>query len=111
MGFKNSTYIKVLICWFYYDFIQSAMLLESNVFTPFSQKVEMFVQKWVYLESDFVPSAERIVSGKTGAKFIPGSKAIKNIFMNYCPYLSDKGPNSLHRGIYLISLLVSWSNS
>lgn len=41
----------------------------------------MFVQKWEYLISYFVPSAEMIVSGKTGAKFIPGSKMIKNIFM------------------------------
>lgn len=41
----------------------------------------MFVQKWEYLESDFGPLAERAVSGKTGAKFIPGSNVIKNIFM------------------------------
>lgn len=70
-----------LILRLWYAVIQSAMLLERNTFTPLSQKVEMFVQKLIYLESDFVPSTEKIVSGKTGEKFIPSSKEFKNIFM------------------------------
>lgn len=41
------------------------MLLERYIFTVCSQKVEKFVQKWEYLESDFVPPSER-----TGSKLI-----------------------------------------
>lgn len=76
MGFKNSTYIKALVCC--YSICHASRKKHFHTSFP---KLEMFVQKLIYLESDFVPSTKKIVSGKTGAKFIASSKEFKNIFM------------------------------